>query len=139
VNFWDASAVVPLLTDEAASAQRQRQAELGGEMIVWWGTSVECISAVQRAVREQKISQADAVVAVRHLRELEQHWMEIEPADQVRQQAARLLRTHPLRAADALQLAAAIIGSGYDPAGLTFLTADTRLAEAAAKEGFKVA
>lgn len=139
MNFWDASAIVPLLTHEAGSAQRQRQAEQGGDMLVWWGTSVECISAVQRAVREQKISQADAVVAVSHLRELEQHWMEIEPTDQVRQQAERLLRTHPLRAADALQLASAIIGSGYDPAGLIFLTADTRLAEAAAKEGFKVA
>lgn len=139
MNFWDASAVVPLLTDEAASAQRGRQAEQGGDMLVWWGTSVECISAVQRAVREQKISQPDAAAAIGRLRVLERRWTEIEPNDQVRQHAERLLRTHPLRAADALQLAAAIIGSGYDPAGLTFLTADSRLAEAAAKEGFKVA
>lgn len=139
MNFWDASAVVPLLTDEAASAQRQRQAERGGDMLVWWGTSVECLSAVQRAVREGKLSPADAVAAIGRLHVLQRRWTEIEPNDQIRQLAERLLRTHPLRAADALQLAAAIIGSGYDPAGLPFLTADTRLAEAAAKEGFKVA
>ncbi len=137
MKFWDTSAVVPLLTDEATSSLRLRQAEEGG-MLVWWATSVECLSAVQRAVRAGIVSEREYPNIVGHLRELEQHWTEIEPTQQVRLQAERLLRTHPLRAADALQLAAAIIGAEYEPNGMTFLTGDTRLAEAAAKEGFKV-
>lgn len=139
MNFWDTSALVPLLTDEATSALRMRQAEQGGGMLVWWGTSIECLSAVQRAVREGKLSEPEALVAAGHLRELEKNWTEVEPTSQVRQQAERILRTHPLRAADALQLAAAIIGADYEPDGMTFYTGDIRLAEAAAKEGFKVA
>lgn len=137
MKFWDASAIVPLLTDEATSSLRMRQAE-EGEMLVWWATSVECLSAVQRAVRAGKVSEPQKLAIVGHLRELEQHWTEIEPTQQVRQQAERLLRIHPLRAADALQLAAAIIGADYEPNGMPFLTSDTRLAEAATKEGFKV-
>lgn len=138
MKFWDASAIVPLLTNEAASSLRLRQAEDDGGMLVWWATPVECLSAVRRAVREGKLAERDALIATGHLRELEGHWTEIEPTQQVRQQAERLLRTHSLRAADALQLAAAVIGSDYEPNGMSFLTGDTRLAEAATKEGFKV-
>ena len=43
-------------------------------------------------------------------RRLEASWNEIDPTDRVRQQAMRLLRVHSLRAADSLQLAAAIDG-----------------------------
>lgn len=138
MNFWDTSAIVPLLTDEAASGLRLRQAEQGGGMLVWWSTSVECASALHRLARERALKAPQVTEALARLRELEKHWAEIEPTQQVRQQAERLLRIHPLRAADALQLAAAIIGADYEPNGMTFLTGDTRLAEAAAKEGFKV-
>lgn len=137
MKFWDTSAIVPLLSNEAMTSLRMRQAE-EGDMLVWWATSVECLSAVERAVREGKISEPQKLAIIGHLRELEQHWTEIEPTQQVRQQAERLLRIHPLRAADALQLAAAIIGADYEPSGMAFLTSDTRLAEAATKEGFKV-
>lgn len=53
--------------------------------------------------------------------------------------ARRLLRVHALRAADALQLAAAIAASEADPASLKLVTLDERLAEAARREGFPVA
>jgi predicted nucleic acid-binding protein len=108
-------------------------------MFVWWAASVECMSAIQRQMREGNLSAPEASVAIENLRVLEEAWIEIEPTQQVRQQAERLLRLHALRAADALQLAAAIIGTGYEPHGMVFLTSDTRLGEAAAKEGFKVA
>jgi predicted nucleic acid-binding protein len=52
--------------------------------------------------------------------------------------ATRLLRVHPLRAADALQLAAAIIAAEDDPRSLPFVTLDDRLALAAEREGFPV-
>ena len=107
-------------------------------MLVWWETAVECASALERLVREGGLDAAGTRAAMVRLRELEKHWNEVEPTQQVRSQAERLLRLHPLRAADALQLAAAIIAADYEPKGLTFVTADERLAVAAAKEGFEV-
>ncbi len=50
----------------------------------------------------------------------------------------RLLRTHSLRAADALQLAAARAASEERPDTLPFVTLDERLALAAQREGFAV-
>ncbi len=134
--FWDTSAIVPLLLPEATTTRRMRQAENSDVMLVWWGTAVECASAIRRQVRDGKLSEQDAATAIGNLRLLESSWTEIEPTAQVRTQAERLLRIHSLRAADALQLAAAIIATDHDPAGTTFLTGDVRLAEAAAKEGF---
>ena len=138
MRFWDSSAVVPLLVDEEASPLRVRQLEADAVMLVWWETAVECASALERLVREGGLDAAGTRAAMVRLRELEKHWNEVEPTQQVRSQAERLLRLHPLRAADALQLAAAIIAADYEPKGLTFVTADERLAVAAAKEGFEV-
>jgi predicted nucleic acid-binding protein len=56
----------------------------------------------------------------------------------LRECAIRLLRVHPLRAADAVQLAAAVIAAEMRPTSLEFVTADRRLADAARKEGFAV-
>jgi hypothetical protein len=58
-----------------------------------------------------------------------------EPA---RQRALRLLAVHPLGAADALQLAAALIWTRESPAGVGLISADARLREAASREGFEV-
>jgi hypothetical protein len=46
--------------------------------------------------------------------------------------------SYPLRAADALQLAAALIWCNRHPRGKTFISGDERLLEAAEKEGFNV-
>lgn len=138
MRFWDSSAVVPLLVDEPGSADRLAQLAADPVMVVWWGTAVECVSALQRLVREQALTAVEADAALRRMAELEKHWTEVEPSLQVRQQAARLLRLHPLRSADALQLAAAVIAADYEPFGLGFLTGDERLAVAAGKEGFRL-
>jgi predicted nucleic acid-binding protein len=45
---------------------------------------------------------------------------------------------HPLRAADALQLAAAVVAAEGIPASLSIVTLDERLAAAARREGFVV-
>ncbi len=65
-------------------------------------------------------------------------WSEIQPGDLVRQRAERLLMVHSLRAADALQLAAALIWSQEAPVGLNIVCLDLNLREAAQKEGFTV-
>ena len=62
----------------------------------------------------------------------------MQPTDRLHALAQRMLRVHALRAADALQLAAALLASDEEPAGLEVVTLDSRLADAARREGFRV-
>jgi predicted nucleic acid-binding protein len=62
----------------------------------------------------------------------------VAPTDPVRRRAGRLLAVHPLRAGDALQLAAALIWCEEQPEGEVFVCVDGRLAQAARTEGFDV-
>ena len=64
--------------------------------------------------------------------------MEVQPSERVRSTAQRALRVHALRAADALQLAAAIVAAGEDRASLVVVCLDQRLTLAARREGFQV-
>ena len=65
-------------------------------------------------------------------------WSEVQPTETVRLRAERILSIHPLRAADALQLAAALIWAQETPRGLEFVCLDQNLREAALKEGFSI-
>lgn len=67
-----------------------------------------------------------------------QDWLVITDFLVVRDHAERMVRSHPLRAADALQLGAAIVAAEEEPTSLEFVTLDRRLAAAAAREGFQV-
>jgi len=58
--------------------------------------------------------------------------------EQVRNRAIRLLRLHPLRAAAALQLAAALTAAAEDPERLDLVSSDDRLSAAAQREGCRV-
>jgi len=138
VKFWDASAIVPLLVAEPPTGALLEMLEQDPLMLVWWGTPVECTSAVARREREAALAAADAARALDRLRSMADGWQEVLPTDAVRAAAQRLLRVHPLRAADALQLAAAILGSEHEPASLDLVCLDDRLAEAAHREGFRV-
>ena len=103
--------------------------------MVWWGSAVECASAIARLHRDGQLSAADERVARAMLAELSTAWYEIQPGTAVRDQAMRVLRVHPLRAADALQLAAALEWSGGAASGM-FVSYDERLRDAASREGF---
>ncbi|HEY5435750.1 MAG TPA: type II toxin-antitoxin system VapC family toxin [Candidatus Limnocylindrales bacterium] len=138
MRFWDASAIVPLLVHQTASAAVGGEAERDQELAVWWGTGVECVSAFTRLEREGEITTTELVAAIDNLQSLAASWVEIQPVARIRKTAERLLRTHPLRAADALQLAAAIVAADGDPRSLPFVTLDERLARAAEREGFPV-
>ena len=138
MKFWDASAIVPLLVAEASTRRLQAIAARSSAMLVWWGSEVECVSAVARLERDRALEPQAVIVALKRLRQLSASWHEIDPSDAVREAAARFLRVHPLRAADALQLAAAFLGSERRPTSLEMVTLDDRLATAARKEGFPV-
>jgi predicted nucleic acid-binding protein len=138
MKFWDASAIVPLLVREASSDPLQTLATKDPDILVWWASYVECTSALIRRDRAGLFAPRGLDTALRGLQQLAGHWEEIEPTQPVRDAAERFLRVHPLRAADALQLAAAYVGSDRRPTSLEFVTLDDRLASAAQKEGFAI-
>ncbi len=137
MKFWDASAVAALLLQESSSPLLGEMLRHDEEVVVWWSTVVECFSAIARARRNGRITVAQEAQTARVLQHLASKWNEITPWPEVRTQAQRLVRIHPLRAADALQLGAAIVWTGHAGEG-EFVSLDDRLREAARLEGFDV-
>ena len=138
MRFWDTSAVVPLIITEPSTQGAYALFEHDPRLIVWWATEVECVSAIARREREGSLEARDVAAATERLAALRTSWEEVQPAARVRQTAARLVRVHAIRAADAFQLAAAIIAADDDPRSLPFVTLDDQLARAAEREGFSV-
>jgi predicted nucleic acid-binding protein len=136
--FWDSSALVPLLVAEARSAVLTALLAGDDEPVIWWATPLECQSALRRRHREAPWPPEQLAAATERLRLIVQHADTVSPTDDLRRRAGRLLAVHPLRAADALQLASALIWCEEQTHGEAFVTLDARLAEAAAAEGFTV-
>ena len=136
--FWDSSALIPLILPEARSASLTEQLASGQEITVWWGTPVECLSAIYRRHRETPIADTVLSAALGRLRALVEDADTVAPGDDVRRRADRLLAVHALRAGDALQLAAALAWCEEQPGGERFLSLDDRLSDAARREGFTV-
>ena len=137
MRFWDTSALVPLLFEQESTARIREVLDQDPEMVAWWGTPVECASAAARLRREGVITVDEEDVVLGLLGDLRESWIEILPSGEVRSEAMRLLRVHSLKAADALQLGAAILWAGPDR-GSWLLTLDERLGLAARLEGFRV-
>lgn len=138
MKFWDSSAVIPLVLKEAASEKIKQVIQGDEDLIVWWATRVECLSALARRRREGNLSGEAEGLAKGLLLALASGWSEVLPGEMVRQRTERLLAVHPLRAADAFQLAAALVWAEEKPQGLEIVCLDQNLREAALKEGFEV-
>jgi predicted nucleic acid-binding protein len=138
VRFWDSSAVVPLLIQQERSSRAAAWVSGDDAMVVWTLTPVEVVSALRRLVREAALSEDAARVAEIRLGEMLDRSHIVIDVEAVKSLAARLLRLHPLRAFDALQLGAALHWTEGNPQGRTLHTLDTRLAQAAEREGFLV-
>ncbi|MBZ5550724.1 MAG: PIN domain-containing protein [Acidobacteriia bacterium] len=133
--FWDTSALVPLCVRQG-STPRALELYKTSEVVVWWTTPVEIASALARLVRMKQLSSGDWAKARKLATALADTWSVIQPSDAVRAQAVRLVDRYDLRAADALQLAAALIWCEDVPQGRAFLTTDQKLQEAAMLSGF---
>ncbi|HNQ86119.1 MAG TPA: type II toxin-antitoxin system VapC family toxin [Deltaproteobacteria bacterium] len=136
--FWDSSAIIPLCVQDENTAAMREIAMHDDMIVTWWGSVVECRSAFSRLRREAVISMKEEDQLIRLLDMLASSWMEILPVDEVRTIATRLLLAHPLRAADSLQLAAALVWAGKVPRDHTVVCLDNRLRDAARKEGFRI-
>ena len=134
MRYWEASAIVPLLVEESASADRRALLRADSEIATWWGTYVECESALCRLDREGAGS--DRIWAARdRLNAFANSWVDVQPTESIRRHAMALLRIHPLRAADALQLAAALLVAERRSDVAAFVCNDQRLTSAARREG----
>ena len=138
MKFWDSSAIIPLCLKEKTSEAIKGLMKDDEDIVVWWTTRIECLSALSRRQREGVLPSADEAKARTVLSALAATWSEVQPTETVRLRAERLLSIHPLRAADALQLASALIWAQETPRGLDFVCLDQNLREAALKEGFSV-
>jgi uncharacterized protein len=136
MRFWDSSAIVPLLVAESATERLQALFSQDRELVVWWTTETECVSAIARRERDASMEPTAVATALTRLRALADSWDVVQPTEGVREAAARFLRVHPLRAGDALQLAAAFVLADGRPSTLELIVLDERLAGVANREGF---
>ena len=134
--FWDTSAIIPVLLPESRSGAITDALAADREVTLWWGTPVECLSAIYRRHRESPVAAPLMTEALSRIRALVEDADTVSPTDEVRRRAGRLVAAHPLRAADALQLGAALVWCEEQPHGETFACLDERLREAARREGF---
>jgi len=135
--FWDSGALVPLCVRETASGPAESYLRKYAP-VVWWGSSVEIHSAICRLHREKEIMDPGKKGAIARLALLGRGWREILPGDHLRDLAVQLLDEYSLRAADSLQLVAALTWCDGRPAGKSFICADKRLSTAAKAIGFVV-
>ena len=136
--FWDTSAIVhicvPGQTSGAARTLLREQTP-----VVWWATSVEVQSVLERLRAGDALTNAAYLASRARLRQLLGSWREIQPTETVRELACVQLERFRVRASDALQLAAALVWCKQKPAGRLFVCNDDRLSAAAAQSGFDTA
>jgi len=136
MRFWDSSAIVPLCLRESNTGIMKSLLDKDEDMVVWWATHAECLSALMRRQREGTLAAEAEQKASSVLRVLAAGWSEVQPTEILRRRAERLIAVHPLRSADAFQLAAALVWAQDSPQGLEVVCLDRNLREAASKEGF---
>lgn len=135
VAFWDSSALIPLCVSQPQTAKAAALYESYG-IAAWWATQVEMMSGLTRLGRSGQITHDRFLIGKQIAREIVREWDSISSTASIAADACLLLELHPLRAADALQLAAALAWSEGKPKGKVFLTFDKRLSEAAGLAGF---
>lgn len=136
MRFWDSSALIALVLPEPGSFRVANL--LPSKIAFWWATPIECEGALARAGRAGKLGRSRLLRAKGVLDLVFQVGSEVPPWDAIRDQARRLIAVHSIRAADSIQLAAALEWCGGNPRGTSFVCLDDRLRGAAALEGFRV-
>lgn len=143
LRFWDGSALLALAVREPASERVEPLLRRDPEMAFWWGAPLEWWGGLLAAQRREKISAADLQKAKEVLDHLRARAFEVQPTEELRARALRILSVHasaahPLGAAEALELAAALIWCRERTHGAGFVSLHPPLRLAAALEGFRV-
>jgi len=134
--FWDSSSLVPLCIQQPSTPIAEALSKQYG-ISVWWAAPVEIRSAFTRLTRMRQLTSNGQVQAQVTLDALRKNWREVRPSDEILDRAERLLDRFPLRAADALQLAAALAWASGKPSTRKFISGDAQLLDAAKQLGFQ--
>lgn len=138
MRFWDTSALVPLFVAERETARAERWLRDDPDVVVWTLTRVELLSALARRRRAEPRVARRLLAVRREILSAWERWSEVTAVEIVRRYAERVVETHPMRAADALQIGAALAAAEGSPDGVEFVTLDRHQAAAAEREGFSV-
>ncbi|MEX2607679.1 MAG: type II toxin-antitoxin system VapC family toxin [Kiritimatiellia bacterium] len=138
MNYWDSSALVTLFVEQAQSGKYLIKVEQDPQVLTAWHAVPECASAFCRLRREMLITESELNDVLIRLEEQSGNWFIITPGKRLEKLTLRALRVHPLRAMDAIHLAAACLARAEEGPPMDFYSEDTRLMEAAAKEGFHI-
>ena len=138
MRYWDASALVPLIVAEADSDLVRGWLSDDDHIVTWVWTRTEITGAIERRTREGSISRPRRREVLDRLGALADRWDEVTEVLAVRVRADALLARHPLRAADAGQLGAALLVQEQLAGPLPFACRDRRLLSAADLEGFRI-
>jgi predicted nucleic acid-binding protein len=136
LKFWDSSALVALVFEEAASHRVRALLSADPEVVVSFLARIEVESAICRRSRGQ--SPDVRRIATAKFTSLETTWVVVDPSLELMIRARRAAATHGLRGGDAIQLASAMAASTGATAQLPFVTTDDELIAAAIAEGFPV-
>ena len=138
MRYWDASALAPLVVAEPASSLVREWLAEDEWIITWVWSRTEIVSAIERRTREGSLSRMQRREVLERFDALSGSWDEVTDVLAVRPRANALLARHPLRAADAAQLGAALLVQEQWAGPLTFVCLDQRLSSAAELEGLRV-
>ena len=70
MRFWDSSAIIPLLVEEPTTGSMTACYQAQPEMVAWWGSTLECASALAWLEREGHLDTASATQAFLQLQSL---------------------------------------------------------------------
>ena len=107
-------------------------------VVTWVWTRTEVSRAIERRTREGLLSRRQRRELLDRLGTLADGWDEVTDVLAVRSRAEALLARHPLRAAEAGQLGAALLVQEQLAGPLTFVCRDQRLLTAADVEGLRL-
>ena len=138
MRYWDASALVPLVVAEPDSELVRTWLSEDDHIVTWAWTRTEITSAIERRTREESLSRQQRREALRRFDAFTDSWDEVTDLLAVRSRANALLARHPLRAADAGQLGAALLIQEQLAGVLMFVCLDHRLSTAAELESLRV-
>lgn len=138
MRYWDASALVPLIVSEPGSRWARSWLQEDDHVVTWVWTRTEITSAIERRAREGALTRGQRRTVLDRLRGFAAGWDEVIDVLSVRARANAVLARHPLRAADAGQLGAALLVSEQLSDPLVFHCLDQRLGDAAEREGLRV-
>ena len=138
MRFWDSSALLALHVQQASTTAVRDLYARDSDVLAWVLSDVEMWSALCRLRREGAMSTREAQEAMARVESFWEAVHVVSLVEGARARARRLLGVHTLKAADALQLGAALAAVYDQPGGWEFACLDERLGEAARREGFAI-